>query len=142
MELIAQNYDTFQAICHAVWKEIHIHSIDAIVTMESLLFPERRKLMPPAMLFYFERCIQIWRRLNDALIWVLLGSQDHVIRTVCHRKERPQLASANPGPMRKLLENLNADPKSIAIWTDATTCVDVGDIFCRALAAGQTGSSK
>ena len=88
--------------------------------------------MPPAMLFYFERCIQIWRRLNDALIWVLLGSQDHVIRTVCHRKERPQLASANPGPMRKLLDNLNADPKSIAIWTDATTCVDVGDIFCRA----------
>ena len=132
MELIAQNYDTFQAICHAVWKEIHIRSIDAIMTMESLLSPERRKLMPPAMLFYFERCIQIWRRLNDALIWVLLGSQDHVIRTVCHRKERPQLASANPGPMRKLLDNLNADPKSIAIWTDATTCVDVGDIFCRA----------
>ena len=132
MESITANYDAFQVICHAVWKEIHNRSIDAIMTMEGLLSPDRRKLMPPAMVFYFERCIQIWRRLNDALIWVLLGYQDHVIRTVCHRKERPQLASANPGPMRKLLENLNVDLKSIAIWTDATTCVDVGDVFCRA----------
>lgn len=132
MESIAANYEAFQAITHEVWKEIHNRSIDAIMTMEGILSPERRKAMPPAMVFYFERCIQIWRRMNDALIWVLLGYKDHVIRTVCHRKERPLLASANPGPMRKLLENLNTDPQSIAVWTDATTCVDVGDIFCRA----------
>jgi hypothetical protein len=131
-ESIAANYEAFQAICHAAWKDIHTRSIDAIMTMEGILSPERRKVMPPAMEFYFQRCIQIWRRMNDALIWVLLGYQDHVIRTVCHRKERQLLASANPGPMRKLLENLNADSKSIAVWTDATTCVDVGDIFCRA----------
>jgi hypothetical protein len=132
MELIARNYEAFQAIAHGAWKEIHNRSIDAIMTMEGILSSERRKVMPSAMVFYFERCIQIWRRMNDALIWVLLGYQDHVIRTVCHRKERPSLASANPGPMRKLLENLNTNPQSIAIWTDATTCVDVGDIFCRA----------
>ena len=88
--------------------------------------------MPPAMIFYFKRCVQIWRRLNDSLIWVLLGFQDHIIRTVCHRKDRPQLASANPDAIRRLLMQLNADPLTIAIWSDATTCVDLGDIFCMA----------
>lgn len=139
LELIAENYDIFQAICHAVWKEVHNLSIDEIMTMEGILSSRQSKSMPPPMIFYFERCIQIWRRLNDAIIWVLLGYQDHVIRTVCHRKDRPQLASANPGPVRKLLEDLNADPKSIAIWTDATTCVDVGDVYLVAPAGKPSG---
>jgi len=97
--------------------------------MEAMVTPERRKTLPPAMAFYFERCIQIWRRLNDALIWALIGFQDHIIRTVCHRKDRPQLASANPKATIRLLEQLNAYPMTIAVWTDATACVDLGDVY-------------
>ena len=131
-ELIAANRGAFLTICHAAWKDLHHKSIREIMEMEGLLAPERRKVMPAAMIFYFERCIEIWRRLNDALVWVLLGFQDHIIRTVCHRKVRPQLASANPQAMLRLLQQLNADPMTIAVWTDATTCVDVGDIYCKA----------
>ncbi|HTU45750.1 MAG TPA: hypothetical protein VMF91_11845 [Bryobacteraceae bacterium] len=131
-ELIAANHDAFCEQCHVVWKELHRRSIDEIMNMESLLSPEHRKAMPPAMIFYFNRCVQIWRRLNDALIWVLLDFQDHIIRTVCHRKDRPQLASANPDGIRRLLMQLNTDPLTIAIWSDATTCVDLGDVFCKA----------
>jgi hypothetical protein len=131
-ELIAANYDAFRTICHTAWKELHLKSIHEIIAMEALLIPERRKVMPPGMIFYFERSIQIWRRLNDALMWVLLGFQDHIIRTVCHRKDRPQLASANPKALLRLLEQLNGDPDTIAIWADATTCVDIGDIYCNA----------
>lgn len=85
------------------------------------------------MVWYFKRCLAIWRRINDAIVWVLLGYKDHVIRTVCHRKGRPQLASANPDAIRTLFNNLNSDPMTIAIWSDATTCVDLGDIFCKSL---------
>ncbi|MDT8066714.1 MAG: hypothetical protein ROO76_00975 [Terriglobia bacterium] len=31
-----------------------------------------------------------------------------------------------------MLKQLNADPMTIAIWSDATTCVDLGDVFCKA----------
>lgn len=31
------------------------------MAMEAMVTPERRKTLPPAMAFYFERCIQIWR---------------------------------------------------------------------------------
>jgi hypothetical protein len=40
-------------------------------------------------------------------------------------------APANPQAMLRLLEQLNADPMTIAVWTDATSCV-VGDIYCKA----------
>src|SRR5439155_9250786 len=30
-----------------------------------------------------------------------------------------------------ILDQINDEPKSIAIWTDATTCVDVADIIAR-----------
>jgi hypothetical protein len=123
----AANHDVFREVCHTVWKRLHRRSIDEIMNMERLLGAERRKVMPPAMIFYFEQCIQIWRRLNDGLIWVLIGFQDHIIRTACHRKDRPQLASANPDGIQRLLKQLNADPMTIAIWSDATTCVDLGD---------------
>jgi hypothetical protein len=138
LEAIAANRTAFIQASHATWKALHNRSLDEILTLEGLLSSDGRKKMPAAMIWYFRRCLAIWRRINDAIIWVLLGYRDHVIRLVCHRKDRPQLAAANPVAIRRLLDNVNSDPLTIAIWSDATTCVDLGDIFCRSL-SGKPG---
>jgi hypothetical protein len=138
LKAIAANRTIFTEKAHATWKTLHNRSLDEILTLEGLLSLDARKL-PAAMVWYFRRCLSVWRRINDAIVWVLLGYKDHVIRTVCHRKDRPQLASANPGAIRKLLNNLNSDPMTIAIWSDATTCVDLGDIFCKSLSGKPSG---
>jgi hypothetical protein len=139
LEAIAANRRIFTEKSHATWKALHNRSLDEILTLERLLSSDNRKNMPAAMVWYLRRCLTIWRRINDAIVWVLLGYKDHVIRTVCHRKDRPQLASANPDAIRNLLNNLNSDPLSIAIWSDATTCVDLGDVFCRSMSGKPNG---
>jgi hypothetical protein len=139
LEAIAANRTVFTEKSHATWKALHNRSLDEILTLERLLSLDAPKNMPAAMVWYFRRCLAIWRRINDAIIWVLLGYKDHVIRTVCHRKDRPQLASANPDAIRNLLNNLNSDPMTIAIWSDATTCVDLGDVFCMSLSGKPSG---
>jgi hypothetical protein len=139
LESIAENRGVFTEKCHATWKTLHNRSLDEILTLERLLSSDTKKNMPAAMVWYFRRCLAIWRRINDAIVWVLLGYKDHVIRTVCHRKDRQQLASANPDAIRNLLNNLNSDPMTIAIWSDATTCIDLGDIFCKSLSGKPSG---
>jgi hypothetical protein len=139
LQAIAANRAIFLEKSHATWKALHNRSLDEILALESLLFGDVRKNMPAAMVWYLRRCLAIWRRINDAILWGLLGFKDHIIRTVCHRKDRPQLASANPEAIRKLLNNLNSDPMTIAIWSDATTCVDLGDVFCKSHSGKPSG---
>ena len=137
-ETLAANRAVFMEKSHATWKAIHNRSLDEILTLESILSLDSPH-MPVAMAWYFRRCLAIWRRINDSIMWALLGYEDHVIRAVCHRKSRPLLAAANPDAIRTLLNKLNSDPMTIAIWSDATTCVDVGDIFCNSLSGKPSG---
>jgi hypothetical protein len=139
LEAIAANRRVFTENFHATLKTIHNRSLDEILALERIVSSDARKKMPAGMVWYLRRCLTIWRRINDAIVWVLLGCKDHVIRTVCHRKDRPQLATANPDAIRNLLNSLNSDQMTIAIWSDATTCVDLGDIFCKSLSGKPTG---
>jgi hypothetical protein len=139
LEAIAANRPTFTEKAHATWKTLHNRSLDEILTLEGLLSLAKTKKFPAAMVWYFRRCLTVWRRVNDAILWILIGHRDHIVRTVCHRKDRPQLASANPDAIRGLLNRLNSDPMTISIWSDATTCVDVGDIFCRSHSGKPSG---
>ena len=131
MELIRQNRAEFLKRVHTTWKRIHKRSLAEILQIEAILAPDHRNHLPNDFVWFLERTALLWRRINDALVWLLVGQQDHVIRTVCHRKDRLRLSEANSGPMLKFLESVNADPQTIVIWSDATTCVDVGDIVCK-----------
>jgi hypothetical protein len=139
MELIRQNRAEFLKRVHTTWKQIHKRSLEEILQIEAILTPDHRKQLPKDFVWFLDRTVLLWRRINDALVWLLVGEQDHVIRTVCHRKDRLRLSEANSGPMLKFLERVNADPETIVIWSDATTCVDVGDIVCKSLSGPLNG---
>jgi hypothetical protein len=139
LEAIAANQQAFREKVHSTWKYLHGRSLDEILAIETLLSSERRKRLPKNFVWYLERTMGLWRRINDAIVWTLVRGQDHVIRTVCHRKDRLRLTDANPIALRRLLDNINADPQSIAIWSDATSCVDVGDVVCRSYSGKPNG---
>jgi hypothetical protein len=136
---INENFQAFAEAVHSTWKQLHNRSLDDILTIEKILASVRRDKVPEAFVWYLERTIALWRRINDAIVWSLVREQDHVIRTVCHRKDRLRLTDANPTAIRNLLDQINADPQSIAIWSDATSCVDVGDVVCRSFSGGLNG---
>ncbi len=111
-----------------------------LLQLENILRGPHSKCLPPDFAWFLKRCVAIWRRVNDALVWSILGlDKGHFIRRLCHRKARPVLAEANPESLRRLLNDLNSDPLSIALWTDATSCVDVGDLLCRSFSGGPSG---
>ena len=130
LEAIESNLQAFREKVHSTWKELHRRSLDEILAIEKILSSEQRKKLPKDFIWYLERPISLWRRINDAIVWGLVRGQDHVIRTVCHHKDRVRLTDANPIPLRRFLDNINSDPQTIVIWSDATSCVDVGDIVC------------
>ena len=139
LELIREKYPTFIEMVNGTWKALHERSLHEILRIERILTPERRKQLPKDFVGYLDRTVTLWRRINDAIVWMLVSEQDHVIRLVCHRKDRLRLSEANPIPMLKFLEEVNADPLTIVIWSDATTCVDVGDIVCRSFSGELNG---
>jgi hypothetical protein len=138
LEAIEANRKAFEERVHSTWKRLHGRSLDEILAIEKVL-SRARKNLPKDFVWYLERTIAIWRRVNDAIVWTLVNYQDHVIRTVCHHKDRVRLTDANPSALRRLLDEINADPQSVAIWSDATSCVDVGDILCRSFSDKPNG---
>jgi hypothetical protein len=138
-DLIQENQAAFIEKVHATWKALHNRSLDEILRIERMLTSEQRERLPKGFVWYLDRTVVLWRRINDAIVWMLVSEQDHVIRTICHRKARPRLSKANPEPMLKFLENVNADPMTIAVWSDATTCVDLGDVVCRSFSGKLNG---
>jgi hypothetical protein len=70
----------------------------------------------------------LWRKVNDAIIWSLVGQQRHVIKRLCLYHARPMLSQSNPESVLRVLNKVNANPRSLAIWNDATSCVDISDV--------------
>ena len=139
LEAIEANRNDFTAAVHSTWKQLHSRSWDEILTIEKVLSSAPREKLPVGFVWYLERSIALWRRINDAIVWSLVREQDHVIRRVCHRKDRPRLTDANPTAIRPFLDNFNSNPQSIAIWADATTCVDLVDLVCRSFSGNLNG---
>ncbi len=139
LEAIEANRQAFTEKVHATWKYLHGRSLDEILAIEEILSSGRREKLPKDFVWYLERTTALWRRINDAIVWALVRHQDHVIRTVCHRKDRVRLTDANPTALRRFLDQINEDPLTIAIWSDATSCVDVGDVLCRSFSGKLDG---
>lgn len=139
LEAIAVNRVAFTERVHSTWKHLHNRSLDEILSIEKILSSKPRGRLSPDFVWYLKRTIGLWRRINDAIVWTLLGEKDHLIRAVCHHKSRPMLTDANPSAVRRFLNTLNSDPQSIAIWSDATSCVDVGDVLCQSFSGGLSG---
>lgn len=127
-QAIQANYNEFVRACHETWKRWHDMAVHEILVWEGFARREKTNpIGPPAMEFAdYNRAI--WRRVNDSIIWTIAGEQRHIVKRFCLYRERGFLSESNPESVLATLAELNADPNRIAIWNDATSCVDLGDI--------------
>lgn len=130
LESIAAHRDDFVAHVHTTWKQLHVEAIGEIVNIEALLARSDMSKMPAAFISWLRHVRRLWRRVNDAVAWGMIG-KPHVIRRLCAYRARPTLIESNPATVAAILDDINDSPMSMAIWNDATTCIDVADITCR-----------
>lgn len=128
-ESINANREAFVGACHTTWKGIHRRAIQRLLFFEGWLNREKINPMgPPAQEFgAYGRAV--WRRVNDAIVWNVLGFERHRVKRLCLYRTRSNLLECNPNSVIDTLDTLNRDPLALALWTDATSCVDLGDIF-------------
>ena len=127
---IRTNYEAFVLACHETWKRWHGRAVKEILTWDAFARRERAHPIGPAAAELADYNRAVWRRVNDAIIWTMVGVQRHVVKRICLYRKRGFLAESNPESVMATLAELNADPRVIAIWNDATSCVDLGDITC------------
>ncbi len=66
---------------YTTWKSLHRRSLNEILQIEEILTPVQRRRLPKDFVWYLDRTALVWRRINDALVWMLVNGQDHVNAT-------------------------------------------------------------
>lgn len=125
-----ENWDEFVSKVHFSWKILHLVAIREIMTVDQGLKFAKKNKKNKNLIKSFELRRLIWRRVNDSLIWFLTRMKRHIVKRMCFYREHGFLADQNPTGALTALVRLNCDPYSIAVWNDATSCADVGDITC------------
>ncbi len=126
LEAIQKNQEFFIKNVHQTLKKWHHLSIKEILTFDEIARAEIKQ--PIEMSDWIEYCQTVWRRLNDAIVWILCGMQRHQVKRLCFYRPRTYLSESNPKSILNYLDSLNADPLTMAVWNDATSCADIGDI--------------
>lgn len=127
-EQIAKNHDDFVLECHKTWKKWHIEAIRQILFFEGFAKAEKERPTHRLALEWVAYNQALWRRVNDTLIWTVMGCQRHLVKRLCLYRPRPSLTDSNPSVALDFLGKVNSSDFALAIWNDATTCVDVGDL--------------
>jgi hypothetical protein len=126
---IAEHRCDFVRAAHETWKRWHAEAVHQILVFDAFAKAEQaRPIGTPAKEFSdFQRAL--WRRVNDAIVWSVCGSKRHVVKRLCLYRPRTFLAESNAAMAMSVISQLNANPLSLAVWTDATSCVDIGDVL-------------
>jgi len=77
---------------------------------------------------YLAYMTRVWRRVNDALIWIALRHQRHVVKRIYAARARGPLAACNPPSIFAAIAHLEKAPHVVAIWNDASSIADVADL--------------
>jgi hypothetical protein len=125
---IKQNAEPFVLECNKAFKELHYISITHQFALEKFLAMNAGLSKAVKVDVQYLKCL--WERINDTIVWEMFGEQRHLIKRLCMRQPRRPLAACNPDSVIPVLKQINADPFKIAVWTDATGIVDIGDILC------------
>jgi len=126
-EAILRNHAEFVLRCHATWKKWHEEAVHQLLFHEGFLRRDKTHPVPGAKGFgEYNRAV--WRRVNDTIVWSLLGAQRHRVKRLCLYRRRGDLSESNPDSAMAAVAEINAHPMSIALWNDATSCVDIGDL--------------
>lgn len=123
----------FGARCNRSFRAVHMTAVRQILAIEAVLRESDKK--DPKRL-HLEAWRNIWRRVNDSLVWTMLGFQRHLIKRLWLDHTRAFLADQNPESILDALDSIHKDPRKLGVWTDTTTVVDVGDIISRDVLTG------
>jgi hypothetical protein len=127
-EAISENRRAFVMECHKTWKRLHEEAVNQILFWEGFLRREQQHPIGRGTEQFGEYNRAIWRCVNDSIVWSLVGLQRHIVKRICLYRPRGYLSESNEKSARAATAAINADPMAIAIWNDATTCVDLGDL--------------
>jgi len=108
---------------------MHKRAIQRLLFFEGWLNREKTNPLGPEGKQFGDYGRAVWRRVNDAIVWTVLGLERHRVKRLCLYRTRPNLLDCNPGSVMDTLDRLNREPLALALWNDATTCVDLGDIL-------------
>jgi len=127
-ENILKNYDKFIINVHNTWKDIHYQALEEIINTDIFLNSKYYTNLNKKIIWKMDYFRQVWRRVNDAIIWGIFGKR-YIIKRLCLYRKRPPLIGGNIKSEIEVLDKLNSDPHNIAVLNDATFCVDIGDII-------------
>jgi len=136
-DAINANREAFVEKCHDTWKRLHLRAIEEILTWDAFMRAETiartRRSKEDAhvgkpMQAFGKHNLAIWRKVNDSIVWSILGLRRHVIKRLCLYKERTYLSESNAESVLDFLNDVNASPLKLALWNDATSCIDIGDV--------------
>jgi hypothetical protein len=127
-ESILKNRQAFVIECHETWKRLHDEAVKKILFWEGFLRREQQHPIGLGTEQFAEYNRAIWRRVNDSIVWSLVGQQRHIVKRICLYRPRGYLSESNVKSARAATAAINANPTALAIWNDATTCVDLGDL--------------
>lgn len=128
LEAIAGHREAFVLACHETWRVWHERAIEQILVFDQFLRLNKTKPVGPGGAEFGHHICALWRKVNDSIVWTLFGADRWVVKRLCLYRPRTYLAENNPASVLKVLASLNANPMSFAIWNDATSVVDMGDI--------------
>ncbi len=128
LDAIRANHREFVTECHKTWKKWHGEAIKQLFFFEGFLSREKTNPIGHTAVDWADYSQAIWRKASDTIIWCLMGHQRHVVKRLCLYHKRPKLTESNAQVVVELLNKLNTDSLSVAIWNDATSCVDLGGI--------------
>lgn len=132
MEDIRRDRDQFVKDFHAGLFFLHVMTINAIICAEE------EKMRSPKSATYQEtkasrrgrsRILQLFRCINDAIVWIALQPEPSLfIRRTCRKQPRGKLREQNYESVMEAMQHLFGGGKVLPIWNDATRCIDISDI--------------
>lgn len=127
-EAILENLETFIPRVHDTWKKLHSKAIEEILVFDYAFLEDKKNPIKGPFREFAHYIRQLWRKINDSIVWLAAREQRHFIKRLCLYRRRGLLTECNPDSVLEQLGRMNADPFTIAIWNDATSCIDIGDI--------------
>jgi hypothetical protein len=126
---IRDNHQDFVRACHKTWKRWHEEAVEQILFFDGFALRDKSHPIGPEAEEFADYNRGVWRSINDAIIWSVFGAKRHIVKRLCLYRPRTFLSESNAAAAMSTVATLNADPLSLAIWNDASSCVDIGDVL-------------
>jgi hypothetical protein len=127
MEAISKNRKQFIKRFHQGLYVIHTCAIHGIMTMEADIKAHKSGKDGSKLALQYIR--QIFRSINDSLVWILLGKDAAFkVERLSRGKTRGNLIDQNPASVINFLDHVSSSGERIGIWNDATRCLDLSDV--------------